>query len=438
MNWKEYSKQWELPFVEDSKMDNSFLLEEQYFLKYWSKEKDARRVGALICEHLEMLETRNCFIKLHNQSVEYLMDVLAGFYLKHFKFSKYKSQKDVIELKIFSSDAVDLNERWNELRFSLESVLWAREICSTPANHMSPQDFCERVTEELTPLGYRVEVMENEDLKEMELLLSVALGNPNRKPRVLKICKGTPQLSIIGKGVTFDTGGISVKPALDMHKMVGDKGGAVAVVAAARSLHSKVENVLFLCGMVENSVDAEAQRPGDIWRSLSGKTVEVLNTDAEGRLVLADLVYYAASQGCQKIVTIATLTGAVSVALGSQHAGFFTNSSRLKELLSDASRKSKESGWFLPLDEEYKKSLLSDKADLQNISNTGSAAAASMGAKFIEQFSFRKNLEQEESVDFAHIDIAGVTAKRNLSSTPFNGFGTHLLEQLCILWYANP
>jgi len=240
--------------------------------------------------------------------------------------------------------------------------------------------------------------------------------------------KAKQPLAFVGKGVTFDTGGISIKPSAGMEEMKWDMGGAGVVVGLMHALAARKAkvNVVGVCGLVENMPDGNAQRPGDVVTSMSGQTIEVLNTDAEGRLVLADALWYSQDRFKPRmIVDLATLTGAIIIALGNNHAGLFSNDDALSEQLSAAGKAVGELVWRLPLNSDYDKMLNCDIADMKNISG-GRAAGSITAAQFLQRF-------VKEGTPWAHLDIAGVAwSSKDRPTVPKGGtaFGVRLLDEL--------
>ena len=294
---------------------------------------------------------------------------------------------------VFGADDLSgTRKEWQRLSGVSDGVLLARQLVNEPANVLDPVEFAKRA-QALKSLGVQVQVLGEPEMKKlgMDALLGVSLGSV--KPPRMAIMqwnggkKGDKPVAFVGKGVVFDTGGISIKPAGGMEDMKGDMGGAAAVTGLMHSLASRKAkaNVVGIIGLVENMPDGKAQRPGDIVTSMSGQTIEIINTDAEGRLVLADALWY-----CQKrfkpkfMINLATLTGAILVALGNHHAGVFSNNDELAENLFKAGQSTDEKVWRLPLGEEYDKLIDSKNADMKN---TGGRYAGSITAgQFLQRF----------------------------------------------------
>ncbi len=316
-----------------------------------------------------------------------------------------------------------------------EGVCLARDLVNEPANILEPVEFARRAAN-LAELGVEIEILEDKDMEALGMgaLLGVAQGSSQPARLVVMQWMGgksrrTKPVCLVGKGVCFDTGGISMKPPGGMEDMKGDMGGAAAVVGTMHALASRkaAVNVIGVIGLVENMASAMAQRPGDIVTSMSGQTIEVINTDAEGRLVLADAIWYAQERFKPKVlVDLATLTGAIIVALGKEHAGLFTNSDRLASDLSDAGEATGEKVWRMPLGGNYDKLLKSRFADMKNIG--GRLAGSVTAAQFIQRF--------VKDTDWAHLDIAGTamgSPKTDLNDSWGSGWGVQILNH----WIAD-
>ncbi|MDP1909464.1 MAG: leucyl aminopeptidase, partial [Hyphomicrobium sp.] len=306
------------------------------------------------------------------------------------------------------------------------------DLVNEPANILGPVEFADRV-KELESIGLEVEILDEVTLKElgMNTLLSVAQGSV-RPARVAIMqwngakSKRAKPLAFVGKGVVFDTGGISIKPAAGMEDMKGDMGGAAAVTGLMVALAERKANVnaVGILGIVENMPSGSAIRPGDIVVSLSGQTVENLNTDAEGRLVLADVLWYAQERFKPRlIIDLATLTGAIMIALGKDFAGLFANDDKLAEQLVSASKSTAEKVWRMPLDKSYDKLMDSKNADVKNMG--GRWGGACTAAAFLNRFI-------KKDVPWAHLDIAGTAMdapKNEISTSWASGWGVQLLDR---------
>ena len=370
-------------------------------------------------------------------SGENLALIAMGAKLRSYIFDDYKTKtKDKkipksISIAIASEAATAARKKWTGLDGVSDGVIIARDLVNEPANKLGALEFSRRA-QKLSALGVKVEVLGEKEMKalKMDALLGVNLGSV-RPPRlvVMKWDGGKPKqrpIAFVGKGVVFDTGGISIKPAGGMEDMKGDMGGAAAVTGLMHALASRKAkaNVIGIIGLVENMPDGKAQRPGDIVKSMSGQTIEIINTDAEGRLVLADALWY-----CQKrfkpqfMINLATLTGAILVALGNHHAGLFSNNDELAENITTAGVDTAEKVWRLPLGPEYDKLIDTKNADMKN---TGGRWAGSITAgQFLQRF--------VNDVPWAHLDVAGTamgSPKHEYSQSWSSGFGVRLLNRL--------
>ncbi len=360
---------------------------------------------------------------------------LHGFKLKSYEFNKYKTKKKsrVVSINIFGNrNKPTIN---NQLKFRAieEGTFYARDLVSEPGNILHPDEYAKRLNT-LKKDGLKINVYDQKKLKKlgMNALLGVGMGSIRGSYLVTMEWNGAKNnskpLAFVGKGVTFDTGGYSLKPARFMEDMTYDMAGSAAVVGLMKSLalrKAKI-NAVGVVGLVENMVSGVAQRPGDIVKSYSGKTIEVLNTDAEGRLVLADALTFTEKKFKPKfIVDLATLTGAIIVCLGSEYAGLFSNDDKLSKELMDAGIKVEEKLWRMPLHKNYDKLMNSKNADVQNINYVGGAGSTT-AAQFLQRFILNKT-------PWAHLDIAGMAFSKYggaLNSGGATGFGVRLLNQL--------
>ncbi len=365
-------------------------------------------------------------------------DVALGIKLRTYSFDKYKTKKKddeeapkVRRFVIATANPSAAERAWVAGSAVAEGVAFARDLVNEPANALGPVEFADQL-KGLSKLGVDVKVLGEPEIRraKMGALLGVSQG-AERPPRVVLMHwrggrdKERP-VAFIGKGVVFDTGGISIKPAAGMEDMKGDMGGAAAVSGLMRTLalRKAKANVVGIVGLVENMPDGKAQRPGDIVTSMSGQTIEVLNTDAEGRLVLADLLTYVQkSDKPTAMVDLATLTGAILVALGNQHAGLFCNNDELASGLTEAGTETGEKVWRMPLSAEYDKMIDSKNADMKNIG--GRHAGAITGAQFIKRF-------VENDTPWAHLDVAGTamgSPASEINQSWASGWGVRLLNE---------
>jgi leucyl aminopeptidase len=361
----------------------------------------------------------------------------SGARLRDYRFTKYKTRKKdeatpIAALSLVTADATGARKAWKGLEAVATGVHLARDLVNEPANHLFPDEFARRARE-LTRLGIGVEVIDPRQMARLGMgaLLGVAQGSSHPARLVVMRWAGGRKnarpVAFVGKGVTFDTGGISMKPAAGMEDMKGDMGGAACVtglMAALAGRKAKV-NAVGVIGVVENMPDGNAQRPGDVVTSMSGQTIAVLNTDAEGRLVLADCLWYTQSRfKPQVMVNLATLTGAILVALGKEHAGLFSNNDELAARLTEAGLATGEKVWRMPLAPEYDKLIDSDIADMKNI-GTGRNAGAITAAQFLQRF--------VNEVPWAHLDVAGTamdSVKSGVNQSWGSGWGVRLLDRL--------
>ncbi len=317
----------------------------------------------------------------------------------------------------------------------VEGVFFARDLVSEPPNVLYPESFAERLRD-LETIGVEVDILEPAAMERLGMgaLLGVAQGSA-RPARMVAMkwnggSKGSKPVALVGKGVTFDTGGISLKPGGGMDEMKGDMGGAAAVAGAmkALALRKAKANVVGIVALVENMPGANAQRPGDIVNTMSGQTIEVLNTDAEGRLILADAVWYAQDKYDPSVlIDLATLTGAVIVALGHENAGMFSNDEDLAHAITVAGQAEGEPVWRLPLSAAYDKLIDTPNADMKNIAGKP-VAGSIVGAQFIKRFI-------KDGTPWAHLDIAGTAWKSGPYEDPLSpawatGYGVRLLNRL--------
>ena len=363
-------------------------------------------------------------------------DIIFGFCLKSYKFLKYKTSDSKLNtefLNLFNiKDFKDLKYKIN----LLDSINLTKNLVSEPANELNPVNYAEKCLE-LKKLGLKIKILDRDKLENigMKTLLAVAQGSVNQ-PRVVifewNLKKNIKPTILVGKGVTFDTGGISIKPSNGMEEMIFDMGGSAVVVGSLMNaaLNKSSKSLVGIIGLVENMPDGNAQRPGDIVKSLSGKTVEVLNTDAEGRLILADIITYVQQKYKPKqIIDFATLTGAIMIALGTHRAGLFSNNDQLSKNLEVAGDLSGEKLWRLPLGVEYDEEINTTRADVKNIGSTRFGGSI-QAAQFIQRF-------VEKNIPWAHIDIAGVAWSYKSNKNTFTkfhnpgatGFGVQLIDK---------
>ena len=359
---------------------------------------------------------------------------LHGLKLKSYAFEKYKTKKNkkIISLNIIGKNIPNLKD---QIKFKSieEGTFYTRDLVSEPGNVLHPDEYAKRLGL-LKKDGLKITIYDEKKLKKlgMNTLLGVGQGSIRGSYLVTMEWKGlkdnSKPLAFVGKGVCFDTGGISLKPAKFMEDMTYDMAGSAVVVGLMKSLalrKAKV-NAVGVVGLVENMPGGNAQRPGDIVKSYSGKTVEILNTDAEGRLVLADALTYTEEKFKPKfIVDLATLTGAIIVSLGSEYAGLFSNDDNLSKQLIEAGEQVDEKVWRMPLNKNFDKLIDSKNADMQNINYVGGAGSTT-AAQFLQRFILNKT-------PWAHLDIAGMAFSKYggaLNSGGATGYGVRLLNKL--------
>jgi len=367
-----------------------------------------------------------------------------GIRLASYRFDKYRTTEkpekkpSVKSVSIAVADVKAAGKAYKSLSTLADAITYARDLVSEPANILYPEEYARRV-KKLESLGLTVEVLGVKEMKKLGMgaLLGVGQGSVRDSQLVVMQWKGAKDpgaapIAFVGKGVCFDTGGISLKPPEGMEEMITDMGGSAAVAGAMYALAARKAkvNAVGILGLVENMPDGNAQRPGDIVTTMSGQTVEVINTDAEGRLVLADAVWYCQDRFKPRfMVDLATLTGAIVVALGKDLAGLYCNDEKLAENLLAASKASDEVLWRMPLPAQYNKHLEAHSADMKNIGpRYGGSITAAL---FIQKFT--------NKVPWAHLDIASTAWKPNSSVATIpsgaTGFGVRLLDQLAADFY---
>lgn len=360
-----------------------------------------------------------------------------GAYLRSWRFDQYKTKKnekpDLQEIVFLVNNPAAAQKEFEALKHVSDGVLLTRTVVSEPPNILYPESMAQIAKEKLKPLGVKVEILDEQDMKRlgMNSLLCVGQGSVRESRLIILQWMNGPKdqapIAIVGKGVTFDTGGISIKPSGGMEDMKYDMGGSGVVLGLlqALALRKAPVNVVGVMGMVENMPSGSATRPSDIVVSMSGQTIEVLNTDAEGRLVLADALWYTQDRfKPQAMIDLATLTGAIIVALGNEYAGLFSNNDELAKRITKISTDVGEPTWRMPLCAAYDKDIDSDVADVKNI-GSGRGAGSATAAHFLQRF--------VNNVPWAHLDIAGMAWDKKikpLSGKGATGYGVRLLNAL--------
>ncbi|HJD67532.1 MAG TPA: leucyl aminopeptidase [Rickettsia endosymbiont of Bembidion lapponicum] len=408
-------------------------------------EVKIEELGGKILQNVTNAKIANIGLKIKNRISSFTSSLVAsliasGALLASYRFDKYRTtlkeaDKFVVEsFEISTDNNVEAAKLFEVKKLIAEGVFFTRDISNEPSNIKTPQIYAERIAETLEELNVDVSILGEREMKNLGMgaLLGVGQGSQNESKLVVMEYQGAskdaPYIALVGKGVIFDTGGISLKPSSNMHLMRYDMCGSAAVVGAMIAVANQElpVNIVGVVGLVENMPSGNAQRPGDVVTTMSGQTAEVLNTDAEGRLVLADAVWYAQEKFKPKcVIDVATLTGAIVVSLGPTYAGCFSNNDELADKLIKAGEEVNEKLWRMPLHDDYDAMINSDIADMANIGNVPGAAGSSTAAHFIKRFI-------QEGVEWAHLDIAGVANSSKPSSLGPKGavgYGVRLLEK---------
>jgi len=402
------------------------------------KNYDVENLGAEFYALINNAKNTEYFINsdsIVSTNKNFIGHFLHGLKLKSYNFRKYKtrSEKKLIYINVFGKKNNTSLKDQLKFRALEEGTFYARDLVSEPGNVLHPDEYAKRI-KSLKKHGLKINIYDQKKLKKlgMNALLGVGQGSIRGSYLVTMEWKGlknnSKPLAFIGKGVCFDTGGYSLKPAKFMEDMTYDMAGSAAVVGLMKNLalrKAKI-NAVGIVGLVENMVSGNAQRPGDIVKSYSGKTIEILNTDAEGRLVLADAITFTEKKFKPRfMIDLATLTGAIIVSLGSEYAGLFSNNDKLSNELIKAGEKVEEKLWRMPLHKNFDKLINSKNADMQNINYVGGAGSTT-AAQFLQRFILNKT-------PWAHLDIAGMAFSKYggaLNSGGATGYGVRLLNQL--------
>lgn len=342
---------------------------------------------------------------------EGLDELLLGYLLRYYAFDAHRAEKKakLKSLTIATKDVDAAKAAFDLIAPLVEGVHFTRDLVNEPANILTTTEFANRI-EGLSALGVKIEILDEAALENIGMRALLGVGQGSDMPSKVAIMRwegaeGAP-LALVGKGVVFDTGGISIKPAAEMHEMTMDMGGAATVCGVMKTLalRKAKAHVIGIVGLVENMPSGNAQRPGDIVTSLKGDTIEILNTDAEGRLVLADILWYAQETFKPRaVIDLATLTGAIIVALGFENAGVFSNDDEFVKAFMNAAKAEGEGAWHMPIGEAYKPLLKSRSADIANIG--GRYGGAVTAAQFLENF-------VKPEIPWIHLDIAGVAYRK--------------------------
>jgi len=370
-------------------------------------------------------------------------ELVLGIKLASYEFTKYHTKKDSKNknkkrIKIHTAQYTRILKNSDRIDAISEGVKLTRDLVTEPPNFMTPPQIAKNA-KSLESLGVEVKILGEKDMKHLGMgsLLGVGQGSIHESQLVIMKWNGSRNkkkkpIAFVGKGVSFDTGGVSLKPSNGMEEMKYDMGGSAVVIGLMKALAGRKAkvNAVGVVGLVENHIGSNAQRPSDVVKSYSGQTIEVLNTDAEGRLVLADALWYTQEQYKPEVmIDLATLTGAIIVALGDEYAGLFSNNDKLSKQLAEAGEIEDEKLWRLPLNDRYDKMLNSPIADMQNITN-GRGPGSITAAQFLQRF--------VNKVPWAHLDIAGTTwTKKPMPTSPkgATAFGVKLLNRLVSKYY---
>ncbi len=398
-----------------------------------------QRVSATAIRHAQRTGAHQIALSLFIENTQAIQALIEGALLGLYTFRKYQSShndKETIQLRILtgSMDEEDIEQIIHKGRILAEATNFARDLINEPPNVLTPGELANRAAAMAKQAGLECEIFEKEKIAELQMggLLGVTRGSEEPPKFIILRYRGAPQstekgLALVGKGITFDTGGISIKPAAGMDEMKGDMGGAAAVIGAMQAIAGlkPALNVTALIPTCENMPSGTAYHPGDILRIMNGKTIEIVNTDAEGRLILADALSYASKEGLSPIIDLATLTGAIVVALGSTMTGLFSNDEPLTNEIIAAGRAAGEKYWPMPMDEEYGDLIKSDIADIKQTG--GRAASSIIAAKILENF--------VGDARWAHLDIAGTSyndGKKPYQEKGATGVAVRTLAELAV------
>jgi len=398
-------------------------------------EADSVEIGAKAVATLSASGSIHATIIVEGENLN-SVDVAEGALLRDYRFDKYRtkepdSKKPTLKSVEIATGQTDAAKAFEAREKVADGVFMTRDLISEPANVLYPGSFAERISG-LEALGVEVEVLGEAEMEKLGMGSLLSVGQGSHKESKLVIMrwnggkKGEQPISFVGKGVTFDTGGISLKPGEGMEQMKWDMGGAGTVVGLMKALAGRKAkvNVVATVGLVENMPSGNASRPGDVVTSMSGQTIEILNTDAEGRLVLADALWYTKETYKPKfMIDLATLTGAIIISLGHEHAGIFTGDDTLASQLTKAGLETGDKVWRLPLHKNYDKLIDCDIADMKNIGGRG--AGSITAAQFLQRFA--------GDTPWVHIDVAAMVWSDKgtpLAEKGGTGYGVRLLDRM--------
>jgi leucyl aminopeptidase len=403
--------------------------------------RDLTKLGGIAMAKLPKAAAATVFAELGSGALkaDQVADLALGARLRGYLFDRYKTKRKDdeeqapkrIELNIACSNPASVQTAWARRAAIADGVVLARDLVNEPGNVLYPVEFARRASA-LSKLGVGVEVLDLAAMRKLGMGALIGVGQGSAHEARLVIMRwnggkrGADPVAFIGKGVCFDSGGLSIKPAQNMEDMKGDMAGAACVVGLIHALAARKAkvNAVGAIGLVENMPDGKAQRPGDIIKTMSGQTIEIINTDAEGRLVLADLLHYVNKRFKPKLmINLATLTGAIIIALGQEFAGLFCNDDKLAERLIRAGEATGERVWRMPLGPEYDKLIDSKFADMKNTG--GRSGGAITAAQLLQRF--------VDKTPWAHLDIAGTgmgSPQNDINTSWGSGWGVRLLERL--------
>ena len=401
-------------------------------------ELEKRNFGGKVLSAILASKVKEATIMIEGNDAEAAANIALGAKLKSYTFNKYHTKKAKDELpqlktlKIMIDEPAKAKKAYADLAVTADAVFFTRDLVSEPSNVLNPESYAKEI-KKLTKSGLKVKVLGEKEMEKlgMHSLLGVGQGSAYESQLVIMEWNGGKKsdkpLGFVGKGVTFDTGGISIKPSGGMEEMKFDMGGSAVVVGLMKLLAERKAkvNAVGVVGLVENMPSSTAQKPGDVVKSMSGQTIEVLNTDAEGRLVLADALWYTQKNyKPQFMIDLATLTGAIIVALGTSRTGLFSNDDKLADRLYKCGKSTGDEVWRLPLGDVYDKQINSDIADMQNIGADREAGSIT-AAQFLQRF--------VNDTPWVHLDIAGTAwTKKGTDIAPkgATGHGVLLLDEL--------
>ncbi len=398
---------------------------------------DHQHAGAKALAKVQTCGAKHISFEGPDLSAVAAVEAAYGATLRNWRIDKYRtklaetSKPTITDVTVVGAPA-EAAKLWKEYAAVADGVFLTRELVSEPANIIYPESFVERC-QHLTGLGVEISVLDVKQMEKLGMGALLGVGQGSRKPSRMLVMKwdgtGGKQerpVALVGKGVTFDTGGISIKPAGGMEDMKWDMGGAGAVAGAMKALAGRKAkaHVVGVCGLVENMPDGNAQRPGDVVTSMSGQTIEVINTDAEGRLVLCDALHWTQEEfNPEYVIDLATLTGAIIISLGSEHAGVFSNDDDLADKLLSAGKTAGDPAWRFPISKAYDKLIDSPIADMKNVGPRG--AGSITAAQFLHRYI-------KKDVKWAHIDVAGMVWADKAGpvwAKGATGYGVRLLNQ---------